>query len=333
MGDQVKSYHPIVFVTGTGRSGTNITKKIFTQHSEIATLPFEHRFTIDPKGVIDFYRSYPQQWSPYWCDHKIKEFIGFMRSLATNAPEKAARTKAAKKIDPTGLVKTHPAYAGWALEEWFPGYSKLVDQLENDLVGFDYRGRWPGSQEGEENNNMHFSPPMTKNDLCSILRPFLDELTGAVLKQNGGRIFLEDNTHSFLYASSLMELYPNAKIIHVVRDPRDVLGSLKAQPWCPNDLDQLIIWYQSVMATWEKEKAMLEEQSWIEFRLEDLIQQKTQTLNSLASFIGVTTTKEMQSFSLDGGNTNRYRSDFNVKDLSKIEAKLGDSLTQYGYSK
>ncbi len=331
MGDQMRSYHPIVFVTGTGRSGTNITKKLFAQHPDIATLPFEHRFTIDPLGVVDFYRSYPQQWSPYWCDYKVKDFIRFLRSLGSVSPEKASKTEAAKANDPTGLVKTHPSYAGWALEEWFPGYSALVDELEKSLVAFDYSGRWPGSQEGVVNNRMQFTPRLTKSDLQGILTPFLDDLTAAVLSQQNRSIFLEDNTHSLLYASSLFELYPNAKMIHVVRDPRDVLASLMEQPWCPNDLDQLLHWYKEIWKTWESERSTLAQDVLLEVRLEDLIGDTKNTIERMSAFIGVDAEDKLFDIPLNKGHMNRYKSTFNSEQIEKIEHVGCKVMIKFGY--
>ena len=54
----------VIFIGGSGRSGTNILRKILSNHSKVASLPFEHRFIIDPNGIIDFYNSFTLNWSP-----------------------------------------------------------------------------------------------------------------------------------------------------------------------------------------------------------------------------------------------------------------------------
>ena len=45
----------VIFIGGSGRSGTNILRKLLSKHSQVASLPFEHRFIIDPDGIIDFF--------------------------------------------------------------------------------------------------------------------------------------------------------------------------------------------------------------------------------------------------------------------------------------
>ena len=40
----------ILFVGGVGRSGTSVTRQVLGLHPQVANLPFEYRFIIDPDG-------------------------------------------------------------------------------------------------------------------------------------------------------------------------------------------------------------------------------------------------------------------------------------------
>jgi hypothetical protein len=62
----------MIFVGGTGRSGTSIVKELIAAHPGAASLPFEYRFIIDPDGLVDFYTSYTAAWSPYLADRTLK---------------------------------------------------------------------------------------------------------------------------------------------------------------------------------------------------------------------------------------------------------------------
>jgi hypothetical protein len=53
----------------------------------------------------------------------------------------------------------------------------------------------------------------------------------------------EKTPHHALFTETLFEWYPGAKIIHLLRDPRDVAASLKRMPWAPNAiLENAGIW-------------------------------------------------------------------------------------------
>ena len=78
-----------VAVGGTGRSGTNLLKQILSEHSQVHTLPFEHRFVIDPGGVIDFYHGFADSWSPFVADRKLRDLEREKSTVSTSAPRKA----------------------------------------------------------------------------------------------------------------------------------------------------------------------------------------------------------------------------------------------------
>ena len=331
MGDSIEKYSPIVFVTGTGRSGTNITKSVLAKHSEVFSLPFEHRFTIDPRGVIDFYLTYPTMWSPYWCDYKLKDFIGFLRELGHEEDDKRALVAQAKSIDPTGLVHTPPSYAGWALNQWFPNYDDAVNQLEKDLVTFKYPARWPGSKAGQRNNEMWFRGLNDERQMKESLRSFLEKLSKAVLQQNQKRLFIEDNTHSILFTQPLMDLYPESKFLHVVRDPRDVIASLKTQRWSPSNLDDLILWYKSIVNKWLTDKEMLAANRWRQVKIEDMIVQPREVISEICAFIGLMFEEVMLSVELSNEQTGRYKKELNASEIMLIERELAVYIEDFGY--
>lgn len=46
----------------------------------------------------------------------------------------------------------------------------------------------------------------------------------------------EKTPHHALYSELLCDWYPDCKLIHLVRDPRDVVASLMRMPWAPNSV-------------------------------------------------------------------------------------------------
>ena len=47
---------------------------------------------------------------------------------------------------------------------------------------------------------------------------------------------------------ALLRLFPDAQIVHLVRDPRDTVGSLKAMPWSRQDIHHAVARWAQVMA-------------------------------------------------------------------------------------
>ena len=319
----------IVFITGTGRSGTNILKKIFSQHPDIASLPFEFRFTIDPDGILDFYNTYPNAWSPYGADHKIKRLESFLLGLASQSEEKRKKVEASRSTD--SLLMSGPSYAGWELDKHIPGYSNYVKELIKNLTSFQHAGVWPGTLEGSENNQMYFSAPMTKEELKPIISSFLQKCFDSILNQQGKRILQEDNTHNLWYASDLLSMFPAGKMIHIVRDPRDVISSLKTQRWAPNNIDNLITWYNAVMDQWQIQKSLLNREQFIEIRFEDLIATQEKIVNDLCDFLGINFNSEILNLDLSKHNIGRYEQDLSKEEIEKIELSCALAIKRYGY--
>ena len=73
--------------------------------------------------------------------------------------------------------------------------------------------------------------------------------------KGGARGFVkvvDDNTFNHLYAGELVRLVPNSLIVHMYRDPRDVVASYIKQRWSPTELDQSIDYYCSIMQKWSE---------------------------------------------------------------------------------
>ena len=128
----------VIFIGGSGRSGTNILRKLLSNHSQVASLPFEYRFIIDPDGIVDFYNSFTSNWSPYYSDVKIKRLNIFLINLAEKN-------------------NTKSNYIDWELSKYFPHYIENVQKLISNLKSFEYDGLWPGSNKNNKEYKIWFS--------------------------------------------------------------------------------------------------------------------------------------------------------------------------------
>ncbi len=316
---------PTIYISGTGRSGTNILKEILGSHSEVATLPFEHRFTIDPDGLVDYYRNV-DNWSPYLAEARLKRLESFLLSLAQRDEANHRESQELKAGGKTG----HP-YAGWELEKWIPGYIDRVKELISSLTKFSYEASYPGSEGGIAKNIMYY-PNKDKKLVRDTIAAFIDECHLAIVTCEGKKVFAEDNTWSILCAGSLCELTPQAKMIHIVRDPRDVVSSMQEQNWTPSNVDQVIDYYQDIMDKWMDEKSDIPQSFYKEIRLEDLVENTEKTIMNICQFVGIEFEEKMLDIELTSTSIGRYRSHYSEKEIGKIESHLSRAMSAYNYN-
>jgi len=76
----------------------------------------------------------------------------------------------------------------------------------------------------------------------------------------------------------LFELIPDAKFIHVTRDPRDVVASMIKQRWCPSELDQTINLYLSIIEKSVGNTNSISTDNIITIKLEDIVRDYHNTI-------------------------------------------------------
>ena len=88
-------------------------------------------------------------------------------------------------------------------------------------------------------------------------------------------------------------LYPKAKILVALRDPRDACLSCFMQKFVPNfamvnflDLKTTGLTYEAVMGLWLHYRAGFD-QTWLEYRYESLVENFDDTVTQILDFIGV----------------------------------------------
>lgn len=122
---------------------------------------------------------------------------------------------------------------------------------------------------------------------------------GAIYEEFGraaGASIVGDKTPGYVDDLELLaESFPRARFIQMVRHPLDVIESLKSQPWGPNnDLAAAWMWDRSQRRA---KSVGLGPERLLVVRLEDLIEDPAETVESMAKHIGVDVVPEMLAFS------------------------------------
>ena len=168
-----------------------------------------------------------------------------------------------------------------------------------------------------------------------------------------GVVIAGDQSPTYVLAMPLLEqLFPTARYLHVVRDPRDVVASiLPVRFWSRSAGVAASDWNECVAGWWAAERRIPPDRR-CEVRYEDLVTAPGDTLRRLAAFLGtaapdvdaVATFKddahglaELDSHHqrlaepIDDRSVGRHRRDLSARDLALVESITYAGLVTYGY--
>jgi hypothetical protein len=297
----------IIFITGTGRCGTNILRDSLSHHPKIFSFPFELRFLIDPDGIVDFYTTFPMIWSPYMADIKLERLERILRDVSDKNIER---------------------YKGWGLSEHFPSFP--INDLMEKLKDFTFRSSWVRN----EKDYQHFSSYKSKDQLKNIFQEFLDGIITDLLEEKQKDIFCTDETWAYLYAEQLYELFPRSKFIYMYRDPRDTVVSFMNQKWCPDDLYQATAYYESLESRWNVIKHTIPSNVYIELSLENLVNNTELEIKRLCDFLNI---DYYSKYSLEKvinrkeAHSDKWKKELNDDQIIWLDKKLKVITKELGY--
>jgi hypothetical protein len=138
--------------------------------------------------------------------------------------------------------------------------------------------------------------------------------------------------------SKIPLLWPDARFIHMVRDPRDVARSCVRMGWAGNVWVGLDKWLEADREWTILQEAVSPDRVFpIDFA--DFIGNYEAVLKELCEFIGVAYTDQMLTFAQDTDyrlpdpkQAKSWRIDMPERDVRLIETRLGDRLTARGYT-
>ena len=171
--------------------------------------------------------------------------------------------------------------------------------------------------------------------------------------------FIGDNTPLYVLSIPwLLELFPGARFVHMVRDPRDVVCSVLAMRFGADDPVVAAMEWHHALGCWLMAERMIPPENRIEIRYEDLCQSAESTLRKLIHWLRADDTPlnmestlkvadnagggTFQSVAalahhqrlqepLNAGRIGRYRTELSGKDIARIEAVAQNGMLACGY--
>lgn len=202
---------------------------------------------------------------------------------------------------------------------------------------------------------VHCHAGLSEDDLRRYLREqvpsyraMLEAITVPQMRRAGKSRWLEKTPNHIAHMPTLRRVFPEAKVIRIVRDPRDTIQSLLNVPWGPKSLSAAVSMFADNHSPGER--FCSRDPRTLTVRYEDLVTQQEATLDRIGSFVGekfdakgdrsksaleVNRTaepwKEKVSQAIDPSRAGSWRRDMPEPDQRFIEALLGDVMDRYGY--
>lgn len=248
----------LLFVGGTGRSGTHIVSQLLASHSYYARVPIEARFHVNPQGFPDLLSG---KVSPEQFLRKMRRFWWKRIRAGEVAPVLARRIAFGRKVR---------------------GLHKVVaeDRFEAALEAFE--ATYP-------------------DDLDRACRELFLDLLWPIAEAEGKPGLIEMSCFTIAECPTLVRLFPEARLIHTVRDGRDA-GSSKVSKRQkrshPRDGSEGLRWWEGRLRKIESGvRELPDEERLLTISLDELVDgDRDSVYGELLDFLGLEDETAMRAF-------------------------------------
>ncbi len=323
--------HNVILVGGSGRSGTTVLNKILARHPDVVVTP-PWRFMIDPDGVLEFLCASRTRWSPYDINTRLKRLRRLLDDVTYASPaNKLRKVLRVDKLQERLGLSLLPRYAHLNAADHCPGFAKIADALVEELCQFRYSARWVGARLFEA-HEMMYAAPEKNGRIAAICARFYANVVEATLAANAAKYFVDRNTWNHIWFDEMLNVAPQAKLLHIYRDPRDVTASYVRQNWMPGNAVQAATIYRDMMEYWWRVRDRVPDGSYLELSLEALVEGPDRELRKICEFTGIPWDEALLSVPLNKSNAGCWVDDIPVTDHAQVNDILAPVLECLGYS-
>jgi hypothetical protein len=138
----------------------------------------------------------------------------------------------------------------------------------------------------------------TPGEIAPTFRATLEWLIrryGESVGRQAARIWIDRQPGNVLHVWKLLEHFPDAKFIHLVRDGRAVAASIMPLDWGPNEIYSAARFWKHLLAYGYIAGSALGPERVLHVRYEDLATDTERTMRRLAAFVGIEFVSEVLS--------------------------------------
>jgi hypothetical protein len=299
MRNSLRSHRVVpVFVGGTGRSGTTVIGDLLANHSQIRTsTPIEIKFLTNRSGLVDVVFGYNQE---------IEKKSGKVSILNLRTYRKRKRKEKER------FAKILAEFNKFIWEKWW----------DIDAPPPHGRGLVSGISKIELENLLARLERELKINRKWAARRFMSSFISKQFDSADEIYWVETTPMNIPEANKLQELFPNARFINMVRDPRDVIASLLTKKWGPTTPLEGLDWIESRLIAGHEALSVIKPDKKTTIALEALaINAREKTYKVLLDFLKISDEPAMQKFFVesmtpDAATSGRWKAEIDSPEFS-----------------
>jgi hypothetical protein len=254
-----------IFIGGTGRSGTSIMANLISSHPDVVLPAHENKLIAERYGLISLIEELSGGFDWKSNHETIKNFIYWSSILRKQGFHNKSILLLFKILNKTKHIFTgkglsvenfcrkfpdvsyslHAIGIGYGYEH----YDRCIESFLSKII--DYKD-CEGIFDTQGVVRPFYTPStFDRNILISYSQEFLQELYRAPMRIKDATRWCDDTPINVSKSKFLTELFPECSIIHMVRDPRDVLSSYLTRSWSSSDfsttLKRLCLFYENLI--------------------------------------------------------------------------------------
>lgn len=169
-----------------------------------------------------------------------------------------------------------------------------------------------------------------------------------------GKVRAVDKTPQHTEHVALLDrAFPGCRFVHLVRDGRDVVPSLRAMPYFPSGFAEATLFWRDRVLSGRDARRVVGRDRYLELRYEDLVADPERHLPSVCAFLDLEYDPRMLEYPARAesviagtvgethhGNLRRapaptrdWRDDLSAREIGRFEALAGDALGMFGYER
>jgi len=227
-------------------------------------------------------------------------------------------------------IKLRHKYYGINMQDSCPEFATLSKLMIDKLQSIKFSGEWIG-MDLLQTKQLGFMSLDQRAHLSKLFREYLISVYGSILVQQNAEYYLEKNTWNHLFMPTLLEFLPEAKLVYIARDPRDVVASYIKQSWMPPLPEQSARVLKDLTIRWENIKKNIPDNTFIEITLEELVSFPEKTLRAVCDFYCIEWDSALLSLDLSHSNQGRWKKQFNSEEKVLVQDILQQQITKGEY--